>query len=256
MNEKVKMFLDTDLLEKYLLGTTSRKEAKLVENYISVYPEVKKQYNELQENLESYSRAHALKAPKELKQVIISKITAGKTINRRRFYRYAIAASFAALMLAGTTYFFWNQNQKLINENALVNQKLKNLELDINSTNTNLEDIKNQFIVLNNPETHKYVLRGNQKAKELKTVAYINPVKKLSFINVAELPQLPEEQVFQMWANVNGQMVSLGVLEKAENKLLSVPYNEDAISFNITIEPKGGNGTATVENTVANIEFK
>ncbi len=257
MNEKVKIFLESDLLEKYLLGITSPMETMQVEQYLDKYPEVRQQYNELQENLESYSRAYAVKAPEHLKAAVLKKVaSSGGGFNRKRFYRYAIAASIAALIFAGTTYFLWNQNKMLTYENSLVNQKLKDLEQNINETNNKLDDVKNQFIVLNNPETRKYVLRGNQKAKNLKTVAYVNPVKKLSFINVAELPELPEEQVFQMWANVDGKMVNLGVLEKAENKLLSVPYTEDAISFKITIEPKGGNETATIENTVADIEFK
>ncbi len=256
MNEKVKIFLDSDLLEKYLLGTTSHKETAHVEKYIGKYPEIKQQYDELQENLENYSRAYTMKAPVGLKEAILEEITSDVVVDRKRFYKYAVAASIAALIFAGSTYFFWNQSRLLRDENSIVNQKIRDLEQNINTTNHNLEDVRNQFIVLNNPETRKYVLRGNQKARNLKTVAYVNPVKKLSFINVAELPELPEDQVFQMWANVDGEMVNLGVLEKAENKLLSVPYNEDAISFNITIEPKGGNENATVENTVANIEFK
>mgnify|MGYP000374105704 FL=1 len=43
---------------------------------------------------------------------------------------------------------------------------------------------------LNDPETYKYVLRGNERAKELKTVAYINPINKSSLIDVVSLPKL------------------------------------------------------------------
>ena len=39
-----------------------------------------------------------------------------------------------------------------------------------------------QFLKLNNPETEKYVLRGNDRAKDLKTVAYINSIDKSSLI--------------------------------------------------------------------------
>ena len=38
--------------------------------------------------------------------------------------------------------------------------------------------------------------------------------------------------------------------------LKPIPYTEDALGLNITIEPKGGNQDATVENMVASIELK
>ena len=119
-----------------------------------------------------------------------------------------------------------------------------------------LEDVRNQFIVLNNPSTRKYMVNGNKKARELKAVAYINPVKKLSYINVRNLPNLPEDKCYQMWAEVNGQMVNLGVIKEIQDKdkLLALPYAEDAISY-ITIEPTGGNDTPTVQNIVANINY-
>ena len=49
MREKIRIFLDTDLLEKYLLGTTNTEESLQVERYIAMYPEVRKIYNELQD---------------------------------------------------------------------------------------------------------------------------------------------------------------------------------------------------------------
>ena len=56
MREKIRIFLDTDLLEKYLLGTTTMEESLQVERYIAMYPEVRRIYNELQENLETFAK--------------------------------------------------------------------------------------------------------------------------------------------------------------------------------------------------------
>ena len=252
MREKIKIFLETDLLEKYLLGTTNTEETLRVERYIAMYPEVRKIYNELQENLETFAKMHAVKAPEGLKAKILSTIRAQNT-GRRRFRRYAIAASIAAMIFAGSSYFFWNQNQNLQMENIIVNNKIKDLEKDMRGQ---LEDVRNQFIVLNNPSTRKYYVSGNKKAKELKAVAYINPVKKLAYINVRNLPNLPEDHCYQMWAEVNGEMVNLGVIKNVDDKdkLRALPYADDAVSY-ITIEPKGGNSTPTVQNIVANIPY-
>lgn len=252
MKEKIRIFLDTDLLEKYLLGTTTPEESMQVERYIAMYPEVRKTYDELQENLEIFAKMYALKTPEGLKARILNRIKAQNT-GRRKFQRYAVAASIAALLFAGSSYFFWNQNQNLQDENVIVNNRIRTLEEDMKEQ---LEDVRNQFIVLNNPQTKKYAVNGNKKAKELKAVAYINPVKKLSYINVRNLPNLPDNQCYQMWAEVNGEMVNLGVIKSVDDKdhLRPLPYAENAVSY-ITIEPQGGNDTPTVKNIVANISY-
>jgi len=252
MKEKIKIFLDTDLLEKYLLGDTSTEESLQVERYIAMYPEVRKTYEELQNNLEAYAKLHSRKTPEGLKEIVLNRIRNEKA-GRRRFYRYAVAASIVAFIFAGSSYFFWNQSKTLQHENTIVNNKIKNLEQDMK---VQLEDIRNQYIVLNNPNTKRFSVNGNMKAKELKAIAYINPVKKLSYINVSSLPQLPEDQCFQMWAEVNGELVNLGVIKQFDDKekLLALPYAENAIGY-ITIEPQGGNSAPTVKNIVANIDY-
>ncbi len=252
MREKIKNFLDTDLLEKYLLGTTSTEETLKVERYITMHPEVRDMYNELQDNLEAYAKLHALKTPEGLKDKILYRIKQEGKV-RGKFFKYAIAASIAAFIFAGSSIFFYNQNQRLEDEKTLVTNQIKDLEMDMK---VQLEDLRNQYIVLNNPNTKKFPVMGNKKAKELKAVAYVNPVKQLSYINVRNLPQLPEDQCYQMWAEVNGEMVNLGVIKQFDNKeqLLALPYADNAVSY-ITIEQQGGNNTPTVQNIVANITY-
>lgn len=252
MKDKIRIFLETDLLEKYLLGNTSNQEALQVERYIAMYPEVRTTYLELQENLESFARLHALKTPEGLKAKILYRIRT-QDLGRKKSRRLAIAATVAAFVFAGSSYFFWDQSKSLQDENTIVTNRILNLEADIKQQ---LEDVRNQFIVLNNPQTRKFYVNGNNKAKDLKAVAYVNPVKKLSYINVRNLPDLAENQCFQMWAEVNGEMVNLGIIKNIndKDKLLALPYAKNAISY-ITIEPKGGNNSPTVQNIVANINY-
>lgn len=252
MKEKIQQFLESDLLEQYLLETTSPEESARVERYIAMYPEVRDSYLELQENLEAYAKLHAVPAPEGLRERILQRVR-NERAGRRRFMRYAVAASIAALFFAGASFWFYNQNQNLQVENDLVNNKIRVLEADMKEQ---LEDVRNQFIVLNNPGTRKFMVNGNQKARELKAIAYVNPVKKLSYINVRNLPNLPEDKDYQMWAEVNGEMVNLGVIRNYEDKdkLMALPYGEKGLSY-ITIEPKGGNSTPSVQNIVADFSY-
>lgn len=184
MKEKIKLFLDSDILEKYLIGNASQEEVLQAERYIAMYPEVREAYDELQENLETYAKLFAVKAPPDnLREEILKKVRR-EQVGRKKYYRLAIAASIAVLVSFGASFFFWDQNKSLQEENAIVNNKIDNLE---ETMRAQLEDVRNQFIVLHNPDTKKVSVKGNKKAKELKAVAYINPVKRLSYINVSKL---------------------------------------------------------------------
>jgi anti-sigma-K factor RskA len=252
MKEKVKLFLESDILEKYLLDDTTKEESQKAERYIAMYPEVRETYDELQKNLETFANMYARKTPEGLREIIMASAKK-ETMISKRFWRYAAAASIAIMIFAGSSIFFWNQNKTLQEENTMVTNQIKYLE---NNMKDQLADMRNQFIVLNNPATKKYTVRGEREAKELKAIAYINPVKKLSYINVSNVPELPENKCFQMWAEVNGELVNLGVIKNFDekDKLLALPYADNAVGY-ITIEPEGGNTTPSVDNIVANIKY-
>jgi len=262
MNKKVQTFLESGLLERYLVGDTSSSENYKVEAYISDYPEVKAEYVLLQDNLEILAKSNAIEPPKHLLDTILAELEETPVIalqqNKKPIPWFGIAASVAALIFGAMSFFLYSQNQSLLDKNTLANNQINELRLDAAQTNSDLADVTKKYDMLNNPETNKYILRGNMRAKNLKTVAYINPVDKLSMIDVVALPQLPEEQTYQLWAEVNDKMINLGILDESNRNLIPVPYLEDALSYSITIEPKDGDQTtsATVENSVANISLQ
>ena len=260
MEKKVQDFLNSGLLDKYLIGTASASETLKVESYLTKYPVVKEEYDLLQDQLELVAKAQAVQPPMFTLDNIMDAIDDKPVIKmqpqRRVSYWFSVAASIAALVFAGTSYLLYEQNKTLLDENNTIADEIFDLRDDIDSNNDKLDDVMRQFMKLNNPETAKYVLRGNDRAQDLKTVAYINPVEKSSLIDVVSLPEISEEQSYQLWAQMQDRMVNLGILDASDRKLKSVPYIEDALSLNITIEPKGGNQNASLENSVAEISLK
>ena len=262
MNEKITTFLNSGLLDKYLLGETTSAETETVESHIARYPEVQNTYNTLQHNLELVAKANAVEAPKGILNNILDElddtpVVKLNSINKyKKWYKFSVAASIAALIFAGTSTYFYNQNQKLHSETMVVDEEIEDLRSDIAQNNKMLDKVMRQLLKLNNPETEKYIIKGNERAKDLKTVAYINPKERTSMIDVVSLPELPEEQCYQIWAELQGKMVNLGILDKADRKLRNIPYMEDALALSITIEPKGGNTIASIQNSVAQISLQ
>ncbi|WP_299891070.1 anti-sigma factor [uncultured Lacinutrix sp.] len=261
MNVDISTLLKSDLLERYLIGQTTTQETLEVENYIENYPEVKDAYNKLQDNLELVCMANAEEAPVHLLGDILNELDDKPVVTleqkpKKSWFAYGIAASVAALIFAGSSLFFYSQNLKLMQENQVIVEEIFDLRGDILNNNLKLEALSNQFDQLNNPEMEKYVLKGNRRAKNLKTVAYINPKEKKSMLDVVSLPVLPDDQVYQIWAELQGKMVSLGVLSETDRRLQEIPYTEDALGLSITIEQKGNSVIKSTETPVAEIELK
>ena len=262
MNEKITTFLNSGLLEKYLLGETTSAEAEMVESHVARYPEIENAYNTMQHNLEVVAKTNATEAPQSILNNILKELNETQVIKLntsyryKKWYKFTVAASIAALIFAGSSIYFYEQNQKLQSETLVVDEEINDLRSDIAKNNEMLDSVMRQLLKLNNPETEKYIIKGNERAKDLKTVAYINPKEKTSMIDVVSLPDLPEEQCYQIWAELQGKMVNLGILDKADRKLRNIPYLEDALALSITIEPKGGSPMTSTKNSVAQIRLQ
>jgi len=252
--DKVNIFLESDILERYLLDRTTSEENATVDYFLSTSQEVRDTYAELQENLERYAQTYATPPPAELRDRILDSIK-GKEQVKRSFPWMAVAASIAAFMFAGLSFMFWSQNEQLWNERQVTNNLIQDLNEDVNSNKYKLAQVESQFLILNKPETSKYVLDGNRRARRFKAVAYVNNLEQKSYVNPVLLPELPDDQVYQMWASVDGKMVPLDILKMSKDQLTEIPYEERMASLQITIEPKGGSKQPTDEDTVANIEF-
>ncbi len=261
MEKTVRTFLGSGLLEKYVKGETSLTENLKVESFINLYSEVEMAYFELQDNLEIMAKSNAVAAPQSILDKVKASIADEEvpvislSNTKRKTPWYSIAASIVALLFAGSSYLMYEKNQDLMQENEVVVEEIFDLRSDIDENQKYLEEIMSQFDDLNNPETEKYVIRGNSRAKNLKTVAYINAVERTSMIDIVTLPQIAEGDDYRIWAEMEDHFVSLGILDPSEKKMQSLPYMEDALGLSITVQPKESTNNNS-DNAVAEIELK
>jgi hypothetical protein len=262
MEKRLHTFFESGVLDKYILDETSASECLKAELYIDTYPEVKSEYLRLQSNLEILAKADAVEAPKFILDAILNNVEqdTNSVIQMNKSHRrtpwYSIAASIVALLFAGASYMMYDQNQELLIENQAVVDEIFDLRSDIAINNQKLDDLMLQFMKLNNPETEKYVFRGNARAKNLKTVAYINTVDKTSMIDVVSLPQLGEDQFYEVWAQMEEDLVSLGIIDPSERKMQALPYMENALGLSIRIGSRKNGITNSNEEPVAQIALK
>ncbi|MBO6879021.1 MULTISPECIES: anti-sigma factor [Winogradskyella] len=261
METKLHSFLNSNLLNKYLVGETSSEETKEVEYYINNFPEAAKAYDKLQYNLELIAKAGAVDVPKNVLANILDALEESndtkviQLVQNRKTPWYSIAASAAAILFAVTSFMLYQKNQNLSNENNVVVDEIFDLRSDIENNNAKLDELSRELNKLNDPDARKYVINGNDRAKDLKTVAYINPVEKTSMIDVITLPKLPKDQHYEIWAELQDRMVNLGILDESDRKLRPIPYMEDALALSIKIGNKG-DANNTTDTEVAEVSLK
>lgn len=252
--EDINKFLESSLLEEYLLGYCTPEQEAYVEKLIASDKEIKDKYEELQKDIEKLTELTKVTAPPQLKQRILTEI--GKeakvvSIDRKRNIPL-IAASLAVLAFALSSLFLLNENQKqgeLLSDLKSEVENLKNLA----SEEKNQNEINSMYLdFINNPNTSKFVLKGNSKSPDFSTVAYWNEDAQEAMLSLENLPPLQEKRCFQIWADVDGEMLSLGTLP-LNQEMVSIKYMQNATSLNVTIEKEGGSDHPDVSNLVANV---
>ena len=136
-----------------------------------------------------------------------------------------------------------NTLNALQNQTVVMQERLDLLEENYELTNNRLQ-------IINSPNTIPFVLASNEKMGNSRAVAYVNHNNRLVVVNPRGLPSLPNTQTYQMWSDVDGEMINMGLLP-TDKDLVTLKYIDHAESLNITIEPAGGNDHPTVEQLIS-----
>lgn len=253
MKSDAKLFLESGLLEEYLLGLADDDQVEMIERYIREYPEVRAEYEAMQKAMKQFARDQGVTTPTRdaiIKNVVRKPGGAAKPSGPTR---WAWAAGLAALVFASAAIFFWNRAGIFENENRRRGAEFEQLSQAMQAQTEQCRALENRFKLLSDPNTAKLILQGNQKAPDFQVVAYWNETQQQCCVSLTALPMLPDRRCFQIWADVDGEMVNLGVLPMTIGEMVSIPHKINAASLNITIEPEGGSEHPTVAELVASV---
>lgn len=259
MNADIKKFLESGLLELYLIGETTLAERRQVERYLTDSEEVRKVYDDLQFAIEQMAKEHASSPPPVMRSQVLGRVKAlepavpNEIPQLKKTNYWAIAATVAALIFSGMAMFFYAEMTNFKNEKTAAEAKVGRLQANFDEQQAACQDLEEKFNLLAHPDTRSYILEGNENAPRFEIIAFWNETEQRSLVNLAALPDLPERQCFQIWADVDGEMLSLGILAANESNLQKLKYLPKATSLNVTIEPEGGSEHPNVANLVANV---
>lgn len=259
----IKEYIASGILEAYALNTLSENEMKEVEAMLNQYPELNEELAEIEKGLESFAIQTAIEPPNGLKDLILDQIEATpiaeETIEpehkviplnakKKSVWAYVAAASIVfALFSSYQSYQYKieidrvneaNKDLKLSNQNIVDQSKL---------TNDRLDQLANDLAVISNPDFIQTRMQAVKEGESLTASVYWNAETQAVYLNTETLISLPQEKQYQLWAIVEGKPVNMGVFDAGKIHLLSMENIANAAMFAVTIEPKGGSESPTLE---------
>ncbi|NNE30726.1 MAG: anti-sigma factor [Saprospiraceae bacterium] len=254
MKEEAKKILESGKLEEYLLGFCSEQDSRKLEELFIKHPELKAHFDQMQEDIEKYAQSLSYPAP-QVKGSIKSKIadlesqnTASKILPRKNF---SMAASIAAIIALGLAAAFFMQKNSLRNDLSHLTAEYNKLQTDCEENSLQLASYQQQRTFFTHPQTQTVALEGDAMGKEFFANAFWNKELEAGQFNLDFLPRPPDDHCFQLWADVDGEMVNLGVIPQDQRGMVELAFKENATSLNVTIEPTGGSDHPTVSRLVS-----
>ncbi len=259
-------YIESGILESYVMGAVSDQEQREVECLSSIYPEVRNELDELSAALENYALLHSLEPPtaiktrlmgqlefNELHQTVVRPMPVDR--NSAPTYRstWIVAASVGLLVLM---FSFFLLSQLRNNRSALASLRSSNgsLQSEVKQLRDQQQQSEQTLAVLRQPGTRTLQLRGNDKAPDGNMLIFWNARTRQVAIEVKSLPALQPDQQYQLWSLVDGKPIDAGVFEMGATtktvQRLSRPIGR-ADAFAVTVEKRGGSPTPTLSTLLA-----
>ncbi len=248
----IKEYIQSGIVESYVMGLTDPEETAFMENAMQQYPEVREAVEAFGLLLEKQAIEQSVDPPSFLKDRIKETIftreiieTEVPSLEPNRFIRWKYRFVAAALLLAGSLLlnfilykngqFFKEQYFTLIGEKQLITSNVSNLNNKINALEENLR-------LLQKPGLKQINLVGVEGQEQAAAVVYWKPESGETYLLPSGLSPLEEDQDYQLWAIVDGKPVDAGVIGNCES-VCTMKTIPKAQAFAITVEAKGGNPT-------------
>lgn len=263
----VQDYIQSGIIESYVLGMANEKEATELLQLSHQYPEIQQAIDSFEISLEANAFNNAVAAPAGIKENLLNLLKDDfavplveeattpvislqqatfnqapiKSIGSR--LKYIAAASTILLVVStGLNYYFYNQYQTS-NKNylALLKENIS-VTADNKVYQTKMIDMYNGMQIMSDPNMIKVEMPGVPGKETSLTTVFWNKNTKDVYLLANKLPQAAEGKQYQLWALVDGKPVDAGLLEDCNGvcKLKNIPK---AQAFAITLEDKGGSAS-------------
>jgi len=268
--ENIKSYIESGILELYVLGDLNADEKSEVEAMSKLHSEVKAELEQIEIDLGNISDSLQVMASNNVREGFFNSIKFSDEENIKplaskqeakaisiaqkptNFYKYAFAASLA--LLAVSIIALVNVNNTLNNTKQQIvalqssNQKFANR---VNYLDHEVVKTTNALDIYSNTDYKMVKLEGTTNAKGAKImIAFNSKMQKVGLdMKSMNIPKNDSEHQYQLWALVDGKPVDLGVFDMDGNQIgfKEMKNIGQAQTFAVTLEPRGGSVNPTLE---------
>lgn len=246
----IKAYIESGVIESYVLGMANAQEAAELELLSRQYPEIKQAIDDFELNLERQSLSSAVMPSPKVKENLLAALDFEGEEKARVvglwWPRYMTAAAVVLLIAsAGLNIYFYNQFRSTSNAyQALLTEKTSLLAENQN-IQTKALDLYNSMQMMSDPSFMKVTMNGVPgKETNLATIFWDTRSKDV-YLLPNKMAQVPSDMQYQLWAIVDGKPVDAGMIDACTGlcKMKNIPK---ASMFAITLEKKGGSPVPTM----------
>lgn len=260
----IKEYIQSGIIESYVLGLADAEERAELEQLSMQYPEIGKAIQAFEEELETSARRTALPVNPDIKADLFDQLglklneepssgtEATKVIQlesggKTPFIKYLAAASVILFVIsAAFNIYTYNKYKDLEAENRQLALQRDQLYANNNTMQTKLDELDKNMQLITGPDMIKVALSGVAGKESSQAVVYWNKNNKDVYLIAKALPQAPKGKQYQLWALMDGKPIDAGVLGDC-NTVCKLKNIQNAQAFAITLENEGGSPTPNLE---------
>ncbi|PTS91393.1 hypothetical protein DBR11_29080 [Pedobacter sp. HMWF019] len=283
--EEVRAYIESGILELYVLGQLSAEEQREVEDMAAKYAQIKEEITAIEIAMETYAISNAvlpsegldlkilsaiesLKAPEEIPSPpsAITEKTVTKSVqtplypkandSRIRSLKIALAACAALLLISLVAlYSAHHELSKVQNQILALNRQNQSFAATVSYMKQNTADLQKLADMPADPNWKTVKLAGTKMDPAAKMVVYWHTTGKHVMVDNSKmaLPANDQSHQYQLWALVNGKPVDLGVFDVKPDTahiLINMKEISGAQAFAVTLEKRGGSVSPTMNQMI------
>jgi anti-sigma-K factor RskA len=255
-----KEFIESGILELYVLGTLSAAEQAEVERMCAEHPEVKAELEAVEDSMGLMDQELGMTPPVSVKQKLFDALPESNPVGKqihlqpagetKSNWMMAASVTFALLSFATALFFFQRYNSVSGEYEALVAQNSM-MAQELNQVKNSLDQNEQMLALATDESTRRIQLNATKEGSNLQMFVYWNTTSEEVYLDLGNLGTPGDQQDYQLWAIVEGKPVDMGVINFSDpDSLQKMKTVKGAVAFAITLEPKGGLEAPTLENMV------
>jgi len=251
----LKTYIESGILELYVLGKLSPEEEKEVQDMQSKHVEIQREIHEISVGLEKYAQLNAIKAPAHIADRIFENLPSKSSTSYGNSADIAqskgglnwnlLTTLFALLSVLGFSMYFILKTE--------YNSALQKYESDKKTCDSISQQQQQLFAIIrqiNDPNNKIIDMTPTAGYAGISVYLHYNVVNKKNFLQLVNLPDITADQAFQLWSLKDGaDPMPLDVFVD-KNKIIEDAFVDNTATYAITIEPKGGSKSPTLEKLI------